>query len=81
MKNLKRILALLGVLLLLGLYAATFVFALMDSPAAGGWFKASLFCTIAIPVLIYGYIIVYRALKGRGADRDKRENSSGGLAL
>ena len=65
MKNLKRILALLGVLLLLGLYAATFVFALMDSPAAGGWFKASLFCTIVVPAVLYGYYVAVRYLRRR----------------
>ena len=78
MKNLKRFLAILGVLFLLGLYAATFIFALIDSPAAGGWFKASLFCTNVIPVLLYGYIIVYLALKGRGADTKSQDTSSGG---
>ena len=61
----KRILALAGALLLLLLYGATFFFALSGSPDADGWFKASLFCTVAVPVLIYGYILVYRYLKDR----------------
>lgn len=69
MKNLKRILAIIGIFFLMALYIATFIFALMDSPEAGGYFKASLFCTVAVPVLAYGYIIVYRALKGRGSRR------------
>lgn len=65
MKRIKRILALAGALLLLLLYSATFFFALSGSPDADGWFKASLFCTVAVPVLIYGYILVYRYLKNR----------------
>ena len=73
MKKAKRILAFLGVLLLLGLYTATFIFSLMDSPEAGNWFKASLFCTIAVPVLLYGYILIYRTLKGRGNSDHRKE--------
>ena len=65
MKKAKRILALLGVLLL--------IFSLMDSPEAGNWFKASLFCTIAVPVLLYGYILIYRTLKGRGNSDHRKE--------
>ncbi len=64
-RYMKRILALAGALLLLLLYGATFFFALSGSPDADGWFKASLFCTVAVPVLIYGYILVYRYLKDR----------------
>lgn len=63
MKRLKRILALAGVLLLLGLYASTLVTALMDSPQAGNWFKASIACTIGVPVIIYACILVYRWTK------------------
>lgn len=63
MKKAKRILPLLGALLLLGLYVLTFVTALLDSPQAGDWFKASIACTFFIPVFIYACILVYRWLK------------------
>lgn len=66
----KRILAILGIVLLLGLYAATFVFALMKSPASTGMFKAAVYCTITVPVLLYGYSLVYKYRK----DRNKRIN-------
>ena len=65
MKKTQRILALAGVVLLLALYGATMVFALSDSPASEGWFKASIFCTIAVPVVLYAYILIYRYLKNR----------------
>ncbi len=61
----KRILALAGVILLLFMYGATMFFALSGSPSADGWFKASIFCTIAVPVLLYAYMLVYRYLKNR----------------
>lgn len=63
MKRLKRILALAGVLLLSGLYASTMITALIDSPQAGNWFKASVACTIGVPIILYACILVYRWTK------------------
>nr|WP_294490451.1 hypothetical protein [uncultured Mediterraneibacter sp.] len=65
MNKLKRILALSGALLLACMYLATLVFALIDSPAATGFFRASIAATILIPVLLYAYILVARLLKNR----------------
>lgn len=62
MKKTKRILALIGAILLVILYLSTLIFALMESELAGDLLKASLICTVVIPVLIYGYILVYRVL-------------------
>lgn len=64
MKKLKRILALLGALILILLYVSTLVFALMDHPVAGDLLKASIACTILLPVLLYAFILVHR-LTGR----------------
>lgn len=64
----KRILAFAGVGLLVLLYVLTLVFALMKSPEAANWFKASIMATIAVPCLIYAYQLVYRVLKRRGED-------------
>lgn len=55
-KNLKRIGALLIVLLLFGLYIWTFVAAILAKPEAGTLFYAAILCTTAIPVMIYIYI-------------------------
>lgn len=65
MKKIKRILAVTGALLLAGMYVSTLVFALIKSPAALAWLKASVACTILFPVMLYGYIIVYRVLNGK----------------
>ncbi|MDO4622703.1 MAG: hypothetical protein Q4B22_07100 [Eubacteriales bacterium] len=54
----KRILALIGIILLLALYGSTMVFALMDSPNSKGLFMASIFATFAIPILIYAMTLV-----------------------
>ena len=65
MKKLQRILAILGVVLLLALYASTMIFALPGSENSIGWFKASIAETIIVPVLLYAYMIIYRYLKNR----------------
>ena len=58
--KIKRIFALIAVILLVALYGSTVVFALSDSPNATYLFKASIFCTVIIPVLLYSYVLVYR---------------------
>ena len=65
MKKLQRILAILGVVLLLALYASTMIFALSGSENAIGWFKAPIAATIIVPVLLYAYMMIYRYLKNR----------------
>lgn len=60
MKNLKRAGALFAVLLLLFLYGATFFFAVTDSPDSGTWFRVSLACTIFVPLLLYGCLLIAR---------------------
>lgn len=58
----KRLFAILGILLLLGMYVMTLVFILIESDWAMTAFKASILCTIAIPCLLYAMILVYRLL-------------------
>lgn len=70
MEKIKRILALIGVILLAALYVSTLVFALMDSPAADGLLRASIAATILVPVLLYAYIMITRLLKNRREDQD-----------
>ncbi len=62
----RRIAALIGILLLAGLYASTLIFALMKDPAAKGLLMGAIFCTIAVPVLLYAMTIVARNLRGKG---------------
>ncbi|MFA9378586.1 MAG: hypothetical protein ACERKZ_17870 [Lachnotalea sp.] len=61
--KLKRILALIGVALLVSLYVITFIFSLMNSPNATNLFKASFYSTIIVPILLYAYILVYNYIK------------------
>ena len=50
MKKTKRILALTGAVLLILMYALTFIFAMIDHPMAGNLFRGSLACSMIIPV-------------------------------
>ena len=58
MKNIKRILAVIGVILLIG------------SPASDDLLKASIAATILIPVLLYGFILITRLLKNKNDQND-----------
>ena len=56
LKKVKRVLAFISIILLLGLYTATLITSFMASPAANALFIASLVCTGFIPVAIYIFI-------------------------
>ncbi len=60
MKKSKRILAGVGAFLLIAMYVATLIFALIDHPLCNNLFIVSIVSTIVIPVFIYGYLLVYR---------------------
>ena len=61
--KIKRVVALLGVVILVGLYLITLILAFVDPTASKDWLKASIKCTIIIPVFFYAYLLVYRNLK------------------
>lgn len=80
--KLKRIFALLGAIILAGLYLCTLIFSLMSGELALGLFRASIFCTVAIPILLYVYMTVYKVLRGRGVPKEDRKpgNNTGDSA-
>ena len=63
MKNAKRILAIVAIVLLLGMYVITFIFALGKSEAAGAFFRGSLAMTIIVPILLYAFLLVAKVLR------------------
>ena len=73
MKKAKRILALIGVILLLAMYGSTLCFALMDSPKAKGLLMGSIYCTIAVPVLLYAMTLVTKHLKDKNRKIQEEE--------
>ena len=71
MKKTKRILAIIGIIILAGMYLATLILAIFDGSATMGLFKGSIALTIFIPVVIYGYSLVYKYFAGKREDKDK----------
>ncbi len=67
----QRILAMIGVVFLVALYVVTLISAIFTTPATKGLFMACIFSTVAIPVMLYGYILVYRALKNKNKDLNR----------
>lgn len=71
MKKIKQILAILGCILLVGLYVSTLVFALIGSEDTMNLFRASVYATVVVPVLIWAYSFIYRLLKNHFGDSKK----------
>lgn len=71
MKKIKRILALAGAALLVVMYAATLIFALTDHTKSQGFLKASIACTILVPVLLYAYTLIYRLTHKKDHSEDE----------
>ena len=75
MKNLKRVGALVVVFLLVSLYITTLVLAFIDTEQAKMLFKGCIVATVGLPVLLYAYILMFKALRGRGVDEyEKTKN-------
>jgi len=58
-KPLKQLLAILMIILLSGMYLATLLLAIFDPSSSGRLFQASLFLTIALPILLWVYLFLY----------------------
>ena len=63
MNKIKRILALLGVILLVGLYLTTLMLAIFGNPNTMDLFMASVVATVIVPVLFFAYSMIYKLLK------------------
>ena len=71
-KKIKRITALIGALLLIGLYLLVLILGITASPATKNVLMAAIGCTVVIPCLIYGMMLIARVL----GDRNPKEPSS-----
>lgn len=60
MEKTKRFLAIFTIVFLAGSYISSLVAALMHSEFAHGLFVASMFCSMAVPLVLYGYLLIYK---------------------
>ncbi len=58
--KLKRIAAIIGIILIVAMYLITLISAIFVTKYTNGLFLASLFSTFAVPVFIYAYMLIYR---------------------
>lgn len=63
MKKVRQIMAMIGVILLIGLYAATLILAFLDKSKSLQSLKAAIVLTVILPVLIWAYTFIYKLLK------------------
>lgn len=61
-KKVKQILAIIGTIVLVGLYVSTIVCALSSSDNFMNLLLASIYATVIIPVLIWAYSFIYKLL-------------------
>lgn len=66
MEKVKRVAALIGVIILASLYLLTFITSFFTSKDTNGLFLACIFATFAVPVMIYAYMLVYKILRKIG---------------
>ena len=71
-KKVKQILAIIGIVVLVGLYVSTIVCALSSSNNFMNLLLASVYATVIIPVLIWAYSFIYKLLKKDRDDEEKK---------
>lgn len=76
----KRILAIIGIIILAGLYITTLLLAIFGDDNTTPWFMASICATIIVPVLLWVYTWLYNRLKSdveeaRNKEKDQSEDS------
>lgn len=75
-KKTKQFAALICVALLVLLYIATLVIALLDFPGSDRMFGACLMATIGLPILLWIYIWIYGKFTGRHTITDAADLSA-----
>lgn len=61
-KTAKRIMAIIGIVILLGIYIATFIFAVSGKENLEGWFVACVALTVLVPGMMWVIQYIYNRL-------------------
>ena len=59
-KTAKRVLAIIGIVILLGIYIATFVVGVFGNGDTSGWLLACIFATVAVPFFMWAIQFIYK---------------------
>ncbi len=65
MKKAKQIAAIIAIILLVGMYVLTLIFALIDHSETQAVLKTSLYATMIIPVMLYLFIFLTKMFKDK----------------
>ncbi len=71
MPKVKRIAAIIGIILIISMYLVSFISAFFATEYSYGLFMASIFCTIVIPLMIYLYTMVYKIVHRKDETEEK----------
>lgn len=72
-QKIKRVLALAAVIIIVLLYAATFVLSFLPGDQAKDLLMVSIVATVVIPVLLYIYLWLFRLFNGDKKEQDDPE--------
>lgn len=73
MKRVKKVVAAILCVALIGLYVATFVLSLLDSENARNLLTASIYMTVVVPVVLYAMALVAKVLGGNEQEDSTEE--------
>ena len=73
MKKVKQILAILGIVLILGVNVLLLVTAGSASEGDMNAFNAALVTVILVPVLLWIYLYIFKLMKKRSEDKEEQE--------
>ena len=76
MKKVKQVAAIIICIMLVGMYVVSFIAAIMAKPQAHGLFMASVGMTIMIPLLLYGYTVIYKVIHPEKSEYNEDDNES-----
>lgn len=66
MKKAKQIAAIISIILLVGMYVLTLIFAIFDRSETMALLKSSVYCSIVVPVFLYVFILITKLVKDKG---------------
>ena len=69
--SLKQILAIVGIVLLVGMYVASLILAIIGSPMALNLLRMSFLATIIVPIFIYVILMFYKLSHKKTEPEDK----------
>lgn len=72
---LKRILAIAGIIFLLGIYIVTFILAISGKQDMQGWFAACVVATVIVPGMMWAIQYIYKRLNADMEDAMKKDDN------